>query len=86
MDLPAEVLPDQLTFADLKDPLAEVGIDSRYIKAMEIDHDRATGGLVLVVTSLDLNNKGEPYESDLTGTAAVEVQRFPLTYLAFEAE
>lgn len=80
------MLPDQLTLGDLREPFAEVGIDSRHIKAMQIDHDRASNGLVLVVTTEDTDSDGEPYISDLTGEHAIEIARFPLTFLEFEAE
>jgi len=80
------MLPNQLTLGDLREPLAEVGIDSRHIKSMQIDHDRASNGMVLVVTTLDMDPEGRPYVSDLTGEHAIEIARFPLTFLEFEAE
>jgi len=88
--LPAELedmLPTQLTFGDLRGPFAEVGIDSRHIKQMEIDCSRdSKQGLVLVVTYYDLNTEGQRYVSSITKDAAIAIARFPLTFLEFEAE
>ncbi len=80
------LLPDQLTFDDLAGPFSEVGLDSKQIKAMEIDCHRLTGRLVLVVTTYDLDSDDKRYFSTLTGEVATEIRRFPLTFLQFEDE